>query len=1079
MAATNTVQTILDIRVNSADAIQNIIKYKDELSKVKMEQKTLREELVDGIKTQDEYNSAMMKQVKREEELRQAIQTNQRVLRANVKEQKNLEGSLDQLRGSLSKATAAYDKMSREERNSAKGQELQQHIKDITKELKGAEEETERFYRNVGNYENSIKSAIFGNSQFGNSLMNISDSLGEGGMSGMLNNAKAQIGGFGKALGGLMANPYFLAIAGIAGAGAAFKWWWDYNTGLEEASRLTQHFTGQTGEQMRATRSDVQGVADMFGKDFKEVLEATNSMSKQFGIDFNVALKYVEEGFLRGGDASGEMLSNISEYSTHFAEAGLAADDLMQISIAATKQGVFSDKGLDAVKEANVKLREMPKATQEALSALGLDVNKIMSDLESGTTTTFEVMQQVAGKLDEIPPDSAVAGQAIADIFGGPGEEAGLAYLQTLNDINTDLDITEEKSDEVTEARRRQLDAEQELDRAVAALFDRTGGGFESMKSNIKTVTNKFLTGLVKGVINVVNYFIDLYNNVIFVRAAVATIATTFKTVGSAAMLLFNLLKTAIEAIAKQFKGLGTIISGVFTGDLDAINRGWNEFTRGFKEQFSKYGNELKNFVVNVKSAFAEADNMVRNSKLNKIKQTGEVVITESTSGGGGGGGTGKDKGKGGGGGATKGGGSNRSTSKKSSHKVDKDTQDKIDAAKKAADEAKKAEEEAYKAAMDALREQVELYELTLANQEIYDQKSLDMTIAKYEVQRAMELAEAERSIQNEDIKKQTLLQINKKYDSAILEEETNFYAAEFKKRSEAAQETLASEIETLEEELEATRMSKDKKLATLEELRNRELELNELKKEERLREIEDMVATEEEKNKLMLQAEEEFAKNAVQINRDSSEETKRIVQEAFEKKVSYATAAASVLNGLTQLTEAFGEENKKAAKAAKAIAMGEIAVNTGVAIARGVKEAQAAGPFPANIVAIATTITTILANMASAISTVKSAKFAHGGLVSGAGTGTSDSIPARLSNGESVMTAAATSMFAPALSAFNQIGGGVPIVVHSPAEQMGQEFLAAAVAKGMAAAPAPVVSVEEIDRVGRRVKALERLGTL
>ena len=203
------------------------------------------------------------------------------------------------------------------------------------------------------------------------------------------------------------------------------------------------------------------------------------------------------------------------------------------------------------------------------------------------------------------------------------------------------------------------------------------------------------------------------------------------------------------------------------------------------------------------------------------------------------------------------------------------------------------------------------------------------------------------------------------------------------------------------------------------------------------------------------------------------------VAKAEFETKAAAAEAIGSIMGGLSSVMESFGEENKKAAKAAKAIAIGEIAVNTGVAIARGVKEAQAAGPFPANIVAIATTITTILANMASAISTVKSAKFATGGYVSGAGTATSDSIPARLSNGESVMTAAATSMFAPALSAFNQIGGGVPIVVHSPAEQMGQEFLAAAVAKGMAAAPAPVVSVEEIDRVGRRVKALERLGTL
>lgn len=1073
MAATNTVQTILDIRVNSADAIQNIIKYKDELAQVRAQQKTLKEELADGTKTRGEYTAAMMKQVKREEELRQAIQTNQRVLRANVKEQKNLEGSLEQLRGELSKATAAYDKMSRAERESAQGVDLKNHINTITKELKGAEEETERFYRNVGNYENAIKNAIFGNSQFGNSLMNISDSLGEGGMSGMLNNAKAQIGGFGKALGGLMANPYFLAIAGIAGAGAAFKWWWDYNTGLEEASRLTQQFTGQTGEQMRATRSDVQGVADMFGKDFKEVLEATNSMSKQFGIDFNVALKYVEEGFLRGGDASGEMLENIREYSTHFKEAGLSAEDMLQISVNATKQGVFSDKGLDAIKEANIRLREMPKATQDALAGLGLNVQEIMKGLRDGSLSTFEVMQQVSGKLDEMGANAPETGAAIADIFGEAGEDAGLAYLTTLQDINTELDLTEEKTDEVTEAKRRQLEADQELDKAVAALFDRTGGGFEKMKADITTMYKTVLKNMIVKVIELANYFIDLYNESTAFRLVIANIKQPFIVLGNVVSGLFKMMMSGIKGAGDTFKAFGKIIEGIFTFDSDMIKKGWDDLVNGFVDNFSRNWEIIVGTFKNLKDDTLENYN-VKDKRLNRIVYDPSQEVKEKPQGGGGGG-----NGNGGNGGNGGSGGESGSSGKKSSRKVDDDTQKKIDAAKKAANEAKKAEEEAYKTAMDALREQVELYELTLANQEIYDQKSLDMTIAKYEVQRAMELAEAERSIQNEEIKKQTLLQINKKYDSAILKEETNFYAAEFKKRSDAAQETLASEIEALEEELETIRMTKDKKLATLEELRSRELELNELKKEERLREIEDMVATEEEKNKLMLQAEKEFAKNAVQINRDSSEETKRIVQEAFEKKVSYATAAASVLNGLTQLTEAFGEENKKAAKAAKAIAMGEIAVNTGVAIARGVKEAQAAGPFPANIVAIATTITTILANMASAISTVKSAKFAHGGLVSGAGTATSDSIPARLSNGESVLTAAATSMFAPALSAFNQIGGGVPIVVHSPAEQMGQEFLAAAVAKGMAAAPAPVVSVEEIDRVGRRVKALERIGTL
>lgn len=50
---------------------------------------------------------------------------------------------------------------------------------------------------------------------------------------------------------------------------------------------------------------------------------------------------------------------------------------------------------------------------------------------------------------------------------------------------------------------------------------------------------------------------------------------------------------------------------------------------------------------------------------------------------------------------------------------------------------------------------------------------------------------------------------------------------------------------------------------------------------------------------------------------------------------------------------------------------------------------------------------------------------FASGGYVAGAGTGTSDSIPAMLSNGESVMNANTTATFAPLLSYLNQLGGG------------------------------------------------------
>ena len=75
-------------------------------------------------------------------------------------------------------------------------------------------------------------------------------------------------------------------------------------------------------------------------------------------------------------------------------------------------------------------------------------------------------------------------------------------------------------------------------------------------------------------------------------------------------------------------------------------------------------------------------------------------------------------------------------------------------------------------------------------------------------------------------------------------------------------------------------------------------------------------------------------------------------------------------------------------------------------------------------------------------------------------------------------MTANATALFSPLLSAINQMGGGVPIV-QGGGTQVGEDMLAAAIAKGYAMAPSPVVSVREITDVGNRVQVIEDMATL
>lgn len=214
------------------------------------------------------------------------------------------------------------------------------------------------------------------------------------------------------------------------------------------------------------------------------------------------------------------------------------------------------------------------------------------------------------------------------------------------------------------------------------------------------------------------------------------------------------------------------------------------------------------------------------------------------------------------------------------------------------------------------------------------------------------------------------------------------------------------------------------------------------------------------------LEAQQEYL-DAQQAIADREVEIQRTKYEAIEQ----------ITGALSGLFEELGESNKTFTILSKTLALAEIAINTGKAISSAVAASAGKGLF--GLAEIATLVTTIISNMTAAIGIVNSAKFAKGGLVEGSGTGTSDSIPAMLSNGESVMTARATSMFAPLLSAINVAGGGVPIQVREKSSQaLGEEMIARAIARGMQDVH-PIVSVTEINKVGSQVKVAENLGSI
>lgn len=1199
MAANDVTTKILQIQVDYGDAVKQIAEWQAKIDAVRKQQKGLKEDLKEGRISQEEYQRSIQAGNLAMSQMKDAMNTVSKAVKNQLKSQAEQEGSLVQLRAEISNLNAEYDRLSRAERESAKGDELKDKINRLTTELKSAEEGTQRFYRNVGNYKSALlgagvstsslcdalakecktaeeaekanevlKKAVAAidpssvgaaesialltkkieendkviqehadnvaaaqkkqqeqseglldtmsdltgvNLNFGNSLNNLSKNSAGSVLDGLTIKAKA----LWSTLTGLLANPLVLTFLGIAGVGMAVKWWYDYNKGLEEASRLTQQLTGLSGDEMKAFRNEVQGVADTFGVDFQEVLEAANTMSQQFGISVQEAMQYVKDGFVSGANATGQFTDIVKEYPAYFKEAGLSASQFISITAQSSKMGIVSDKAVDTIKEANIRLREMSTATTEALDGIGISSAEMQKKLQDGSMTTFEAMQQVSAKLNEMADNSPATAAAISDIFGGPGEDAGLQYLRTLKDIETDLDVTKEKAGELARVQEEQMNSQIELDNTLAALFDATGGSFEEMTATAKTWVNNGIVAMIKGCVELVNWFIDLYNNSMVVRAGVASIAIQFKTA-------WSIIKNVCILLVDEIMGLGKIIKGVLTLSWDDVKAGWDQFRKASSKA-------VQNIVNDTVDAYKEAWSEIKDGEIEHVKlDISSVANTEAEGAAQSGGGKGKGK--------------NPGKTKTKDKKSGKDPA--AEATKEEAQLLRKAEDELLKITMESIetrrkkvelsyKRQIEDYQKKLAEDKNLTEKSREailsiidslqkqqaQALAKFdaeEIKKEIEHKEKLNQLKLEAIKEGTDQEFELRRQSlanqqAIAEQEAILaYENETEKQEalKAIREKYANERTALDEEQAQLKLDRQKQ-----ELENEIAELEYAQSERELRQMEGYQMDEEhyrewkqrgleemdehqaeiltkqeeaaaaelealiQRGQLATQTTEEYEAEVLAAKQKSAEAQKKTNDAIIKNEQAKAQAMKAVTASLTQLLDQLGESNSAFAKMSKIITLAQIAIDTGKALSAGIASASSM-PFPSNIAAIATTVATVLANIATAISTVKSAKFAQGGKVTGPGTGTSDSIPAMLSNGEFVMTAAATKMFEPLLMTMNNIGRGVPMQVLNSSQSINQAEMLTDSFESAAREIKPVVSVVEITEAQDRVEMIENLDT-
>ncbi len=286
-----------------------------------------------------------------------------------------------------------------------------------------------------------------------------------------------------------------IAAFGIfAAGGLAFK----AISALDELNKKFQKLesdagraSGASGLALKGIVVDVEAVSKTFGKDANDVLKTTQALSNSLGVDFATALSKVESGLLTSAGGAEGFLDAISGSAEAARIAGLSIDELIGFSNEATQSGILSERGLELVTEFGKNIVTNSGEAKAALTdALGAEfTDKLFANVQNGSITSSQAIQQVSTKLNEAGITGDKAGKVLSDAFGtatAAENEFILGLNKTIGGVNSYID----SSNNLTRTQQAQLKANKELASAqqgLAQAFDGTGISLEGFGTKVKT----------------------------------------------------------------------------------------------------------------------------------------------------------------------------------------------------------------------------------------------------------------------------------------------------------------------------------------------------------------------------------------------------------------------------------------------------------------------------------------------------------------------------------------------------------------------------------------------------------------
>lgn len=376
---------------------------------------------------------------------------------------KSATGQLREMEGTFRDMSLVYRRLTDAEKQSPVGKELSKSLS----ELKGRISDTKKDLQAINQ---EISGSKFG--QFGSVIDTIGHKMGLTANATELLTSKTAL-------------MYAGIGAGIAVIGKASSEWKKYNDELARQDQQTTVVTGLKGPEANYMTDTMRALVDTYKVDFRQAIEAANTLMSQFGVNGDEAIQLIKDGMqgMIQGDGP-KLLQMIKQYAPAFRDAGVSASQLVAV-IHNSEGGIFTDQNMNAIVMGIKNIRLMTKQTSDALAQLGLDGQEMSRKMSDGSMTVFDALKMVAEKLQNVESGSKTAGEVMQTVFGRTGYTAGTNLAKAIETLNTNLEQTKKQTGELGDAFADLQRANENLNTAIRETF--SYDGWAEMSTGIKT----------------------------------------------------------------------------------------------------------------------------------------------------------------------------------------------------------------------------------------------------------------------------------------------------------------------------------------------------------------------------------------------------------------------------------------------------------------------------------------------------------------------------------------------------------------------------------------------------------------